>query len=165
MVRSQLNRGVPMIKMNIDTSDLKKLAAQLREFTNAAEHEALGVMIDLSDKTNRTFDNKMLSLVYDKYSPYKYKRTDHLRGKDGSKVEEMKIDGSVSVYEFKIDENSRDRSGETWYNKAERVESGDLRGSAPERPFIEETQSELVKGLKEAETRYMTKIKMLLNRR
>jgi coenzyme F420-reducing hydrogenase alpha subunit len=154
-----------MIKMNIDTSDMKRLAAQLREFTSAAEREAQDVMVELSDKTNRSFDNKMLSLVYDKYSPYKYKRTDHLRGKDGSRVEEMKIDGSVSSYSFQIDENSRDRKGETWYNKAERVESGDLRGSAPERPFIEETQNDLKKGLKEAEIKYMAKIRMLLNRR
>ncbi|WEM05699.1 hypothetical protein BSG01_060 [Bacillus phage BSG01] len=154
-----------MIKMSVDTKDLVKLAAQLKEFTMAAEHEAQGVIIELSDKTNRAFDNKMLSLVYSKYTPYKYKRTDHLRGKDGSKVENMSVDGSYSMYEFYIDENSRDRSGETWYKKAERVETGDLRGSAPERPFIEETQSELVKGLKDAERRYITKIKMLLNRR
>lgn len=165
MVLNRLNRGVPMIKMSVDTKDLVKLAAQLRQFTAAAEHEAQGVIIELSDKTNRAFDNKMLSLVYDKYTPYKYKRTDHLRGKDGSKVENMSVDGSYAMYEFYIDENSRDRKGETWYNKAERVESGDLRGSAPERPFIEETQSELLKGLKQAERSYMTRMKMLMSRR
>src|SRR5699024_10148319 len=86
----------------------------------------------------RIVDNE----VYEKYQPKKYVRTGHLKGRHGAAEEELNLSGDTKNYRFEINESSRDPvDGETWAEKARKVERGsaEMFGTVrpmPDRPFI-----------------------------
>lgn len=135
-------------------NDIVRLTQQLKRMRFDLLRETSEMIVDLSKIVNATLINKIDELVYDQYEPESYERTMHLRGAHGAKVEDSTLNGDIKMFMFYIDENSRDPvDGETWKEKAEKVEKGSTKMTVGfDRPFIQETQEAL-----EWETERLTK--------
>lgn len=153
-----------MIKMKIDTSDITKLIKDLKLAEEEIALAGMKAVVSLQDRANNSFITNIGKLVYNLYEPQQYVRTDHLRG-HGSIIENIEFNSFLCQYVFEIDEQSRDKNGERWMDKADRVEEGKLNGAGFERPFIEETQSGLEKELDKVSRDYMSDVGKVLARR
>lgn len=134
-----------MIRMKIDKTGLEKLVRDLKRLRFDLLRESSEMIVDLSKTLNERYTHSINELVYDEYTPEKYQRTMHLRGAHGALVERSQLAGDMKSYSFYIDEDSRDPvDGETWREKADKVEKGSTRMTVGfDRPFIQSTQESL----------------------
>lgn len=137
--------------MNITgLAELKKLADDLRQFTQKVNKEGLWAVDHLHKEITLSYEKNIFDLVYNQYDPVQYERTYHLLGGHGAKDEMIIRAGKNKKYEFSIDEDSRDPvDGTTWKDKADAIENGAKEmffspGITPfNRPFIDKTQKDL----------------------
>ena len=134
-----------MIRMNIEKSGLEKLIRNLKKMQRELTQETSKEIIELNKSLNTEYTRSVDELVYDKYKPIQYERTFHLRGAHGALVQDIRLSGTKQSLTFYIDEDSRDPvDGETWGEKADKVEQGSTRMTIGiDRPFVEKTQERL----------------------
>lgn len=131
--------------MSLNNNDLKKLVRDLKRMRFDLLRETSEYMVDLNKTLNESYTRSIDELVYEEYSPEKYRRTLHLRGAHGALIQTTQLAGEVKSLKFYINEDSTDPvDGETWRVKADKVEKGSEKMSIGfDRPFISETQERL----------------------
>jgi hypothetical protein len=156
-----------LIKLKIDTRKLDRLVRQLKDANQDIMVSANDAIVDLDKIIHEEYERSIDEFVYSEYKPMKYERTYHLRGKHGAAVREINMQGAEKHFRFYIDEDSKDPvDGETWREKANKIESGQMRMN-PEsfaRPFVEQTQERLEWQLKRTGNETIRKMRRIIGR-
>lgn len=144
--------------------EMKELAANLRGIHSEVEFMKMESNKELFKQVPEMFKQVVELQVYKQYTPAVYKRTRHLGGQ-GSQIQNILNRGSVSSYEFYIDEDSRDPvDGSTWRDKANKVESGNMEGANFPRPFIDEAQQNIELIANVISERFINDVKSMIDK-